>query len=208
MAISQDGYEAQLQTNYISHWLLTHHLLPLLLSTSKPLNPGSVRIINVTSMGHAFAPKGGIQFDDMNQLKGGPWTRYGMSKLANILHARELSRLYGPASRPLAQGEGSIWTAACHPGNVDTSLSRNSAFIGRFSTVSAPIMKCLNILISPAEAAATPVFAATSGEVVSGSYFVPVAKVGKESKEAKDAELGTRLWAWTEEEMRGKGFLD
>jgi NAD(P)-dependent dehydrogenase (short-subunit alcohol dehydrogenase family) len=201
LAISPDGYEAQLQTNYLAHWLLTYHLTPLLLSTSAAtLPPGSVRIVNVTSMGHAYAPKGGIAFSDMNQLQGGgPWSRYGQSKLANILHARELSRLYG------ARG---IWTAATHPGNVDTDLSRNSAYIGKLSSVGAPILRCLGVVITAAQAAATPVFAATSAELVSGAYLVPVAKVGKESKEAKDGELGKKLWAWTEGEMRGKGFLN
>jgi NAD(P)-dependent dehydrogenase (short-subunit alcohol dehydrogenase family) len=199
LAISPDGYEAQLQTNYLAHWLLTYHLTPLLLSTSATLPPGSVRIVNVTSMGHAYAPKGGIAFADMNQLKGGPWSRYGQSKLANILHARELSRLYG------SQG---VWTAATHPGNVDTGLSRNSAYIGKLSPIASPILKCLGVSIAAPQAAATPVFAATSAELVSGAYLVPVAKVGKESKEAKDGELGKKLWEWTEGELRGKGFLD
>jgi len=200
LAISPDGYEAQLQTNYLAHWLLTHHLTPLLLSTSSPTAaPGNVRIVNVTSMGHASAPKGGIQFSDINQLRGGPWSRYGQSKLANILHARELARLYG------AQG---IWTAATHPGNVDTGLSRNSANIGWLSSTAAPILRCLGVVITAEKAAATPVWAATSGDLVSGAYLVPVAKVGKESKEAKDVELGKKLWAWTEGEMRTKGLLD
>jgi NAD(P)-dependent dehydrogenase (short-subunit alcohol dehydrogenase family) len=199
LAISPDGYEAQLQTNYLAHWLLTYHFTPLLLSTSANLPPGSVRIVCVTSMGHAAAPKGGIQFTDMNQLKGGPWTRYGQSKLANILHARELDRLYSP------QG---VWTAATHPGNVDTGLSRNSAYIGKFSAIASPILRCLRVNITAPQAAATPVFAATSAELVSGAYLVPIAKVGKESKEAKDGELGKKLWEWTEGEMRGKGFLD
>jgi len=209
LAITADGYEAQLQTNYISHWLLTYHLTPLLLSTSKHTPKGSVRIVNVTSMGHAFAPKGGIAFDDMNQVGrgAGPWTRYGMSKLANILHARELQRLYGSASSS-SEGRGEVWTAATHPGNVDTGLSRNSAFIGWLSPISAPVLKCLGVVISPSEAAATPVFAATNPELESGSYLVPIAKVGKESKEAKDAELGKKLWTWTEEEMKAKGFLN
>lgn len=52
--------------------------------------------------------------------------------------------------------------------------------------------------ITAPQAAATPVFAATSAELVSGAYLVPVAKVGKESKEAKDGELGKKLWEWTE----------
>ncbi len=204
MEITKDGYEAQLQTNYLSHWLLTHHLTPLLLSTSKTSPSGTVRLVNVTSMGHAYSPKGGIDFGDMNQLKGGPWTRYGMSKLAQILHARELNRLYGPSS---SNSQGTIITAATHPGNVDTALSRNSAYIGMLAPIMSPFMKCVGILIPPAVAAATPVFAATSEKVESGAYLVPVAKVGKESQEAKDGELGKRLWTWTEEEMRAKGLL-
>lgn len=209
LAITGDGYEAQLQTNYISHWLLTYHLTPLLLSTSKNAQEGSVRVVNITSVGHNFAPKGGIVFDDMNQVgrDGGPWTRYGMSKLANILHARELHERYGPAS-PSSKDSGKIWTAATHPGNVDTGLARNSAFLGWLSPVSAPVLKCLGVMISAPKAAATPVFAATNPGLVSGSYLVPVAKVGKESKEARDRDLGRKLWAWTEGEMNAKGFLN
>lgn len=208
LAITGDGYEAQLQTNYISHWLLTYHLTPLLLSTSQNSQRGSVRVVNVTSGGHSFAPKGGIAFDDMNQVGrgGGPWTRYGMSKLANILHARELDQRYGPAASSSGD-DGEIWTAATHPGNVDTGLARNSVLLGKLSPVLAPVMKCLGVMISAPKAAATPVFAATNPALTSGSYLVPIAKVGTESEEAKDKDLGRKLWAWTEAEMKAKGFL-
>lgn len=151
-AESNDGYESQFQviishhfsvsmrstnttkTNYLSHWLLTDILLPLLLRTAANEAPGAVRIINVTSIGHnLFAPKTGIDFADMKQIAGSPWSRYGMSKLANILHTKELHRRYGPGSSvesrqaranfppsatPPATGE--IWVASAHPGSVDT----------------------------------------------------------------------------------------
>jgi NAD(P)-dependent dehydrogenase (short-subunit alcohol dehydrogenase family) len=205
MAITADGYEAQLQTNYLSHWLLTYHLTPLLLRTAKNLPAGTVRIVNVTSMGHNFAPKGGIDFEDINQTKGTPFTRYGQSKLGNILHARELMAKYGP--------EG-IWTAATHPGNVDTQLNTQvGGLLGTVQPILAPVLKCLGKIstlgyISVEAAAATPVYAATSADLKSGSYLVPVATVGKESVFAKDVELREKLWSWTEAELTRKGFLD
>jgi NAD(P)-dependent dehydrogenase (short-subunit alcohol dehydrogenase family) len=79
---------------------------------------GSVRIVNVSSDGHLiFGAPSGIDFNDVNQTrsgKGGPWSRYGSSKLANILHAKELNRRHGGLEK------GSIWTASLHPGTVDT----------------------------------------------------------------------------------------
>lgn len=93
--------------------------------------PGTVRIVNVTSVGHTlFAPSCGIDFEDIDQPKGGgAWSRYGMSKLANILHAKELYKRYGtPAARSAyssaANGgdkdDGEIWTVSVHPGSVNT----------------------------------------------------------------------------------------
>ncbi len=106
------------QINYLSHWLLTHHLLPLLEKTAKTSKPGDVRIVDVTSVGHNLAPRGGINFKDTKLESSGAMTRYGQSKLGNVLHAKELDRRYGPNRKPQEGGE--IWTAAVHPGNFDT----------------------------------------------------------------------------------------
>lgn len=102
-SLTRDGHEIQWQTNYLSHWLFTHLLLPLMLETARrEPTRGSVRIVNLSSSGHTFSPKGGINFDDtaLEQEKGwtGPWLRYGQSKLANVLHAGALHRMYGPGS--------------------------------------------------------------------------------------------------------------
>lgn len=110
------------KTNYLSHWLLTYHLLPLLLSTARSAGPGAVRIVNVTSDGHAlFTNKKGIDFDNIDLESSSSMTRYGQSKLANILHAKELHKRYGPG----ADGEegGEIWVAAVHPGHIDTYVA-------------------------------------------------------------------------------------
>lgn len=64
------------------------------------------------------APKGGINFHDLTNKNGAARSRYGQSKLANILHAKTLNKEYGPNSEATKDGEGEIWTAAVHPGLV------------------------------------------------------------------------------------------
>ena len=44
-------------------------------------------------------------------------------------------------------------------------------------------------------------------KVVTGSYYVPVAKIGSTTSYAKDEGLAKKLWEWSEEQMQGKGFL-
>lgn len=205
---SKDGYESQWQTNYLSHWLLTYHLLPTLLATAKVSQPGDVRIVNVTSMGHAMAPKSGINFQDINQEKGGLWSRYGQSKLGNILHAKYLNSLYGPKGSKREKGE--IWTAAVHPGNVYTDLNRNAKFLGRLSPVVAAVLNMTGVYIKPEEGAYTSLFCAASegfGRENSGKYFVPLGKEKVPSKYALDGELAGKLWEWSEEDMAKKSLL-
>jgi NAD(P)-dependent dehydrogenase (short-subunit alcohol dehydrogenase family) len=69
-----------------------------------------VRIVNVSSDGHAkLAPKQGIIFSDMNIKEYSVWARYGHSKLANVLHVKELAKRYGD-----------IMSISLHPGTVKT----------------------------------------------------------------------------------------
>jgi NAD(P)-dependent dehydrogenase (short-subunit alcohol dehydrogenase family) len=69
--MGKDGYESQWQTNYVAHWLLTHHLLPTILATAEVSESGKVGIANDTSVGHRYNPKGGIDFQDINQVREG-----------------------------------------------------------------------------------------------------------------------------------------
>lgn len=206
---SKDGYESQWQTNYLSHFLLTQHLLPTLLATARSSRPGEVRIVNVTSVGHShFAPKAGIEFEDINQEKGGVWSRYGMSKLANVLHAKELNRLYGPNG--VKKEEGEIWTAAVHPGNIYTDLSKNATYFGISSPIMAKVLNLLGAFIPVEQGAYTSVFCAASEGMTregSGAYFVPFGKMAKPSRNAQDGELAAKLWGWTVDELAKKDLL-
>lgn len=111
---TKDGYEIQFGTNHMGHALLTNLLLPKLLSTAEEVN-ADVRIITLSSAGHLWAPKGGLQLETVQSEQRNLSTRqrYGQSKLANILYSIELSRRY-PAIR----------CVSVHPGSVKTGLSR------------------------------------------------------------------------------------
>lgn len=98
-ATTKDGFEIQLGTNHLGHFLLTNLLLDLL----KAAAPS--RVVVVSSILHRI---GRIKKDDLNSEKSyWKWFVYGQSKLANILFTRELAKRL----------EGTKVTANClHPG--------------------------------------------------------------------------------------------
>lgn len=67
-----------------------------------------------------FAPKEGINFDNIPLEKESAMVRYGQSKLANILHSSELHRRYGPKPGDEGIQHHSVLVAAVHPGHIDT----------------------------------------------------------------------------------------
>lgn len=199
--LSEDGYESQFQTNYLSHFLLTYHLLPLLEATAQSTPEGTVRIVNVSSMGHAATLKEGITFEDTGLKEKFTFRRYAQSKLGNILHARSLHERDN-----LPNNARKIWAISLHPGNVDTQL--NVKTLG--GSTLTPILRFLGTYISPEEGSYNSLWALAGADVQvehSGKYFVPVAVEKKPSKQALDERLAARLWKWTESEMEKKGML-
>ncbi|KAK4208217.1 putative dehydrogenase, partial [Rhypophila decipiens] len=210
--MTADGHEAQWQTNYLAHWLLTSRLLPLMLRTAKGLLPGAVRIVNLTSSGHLTAPKCGINLDDPSLKEAGtPWTRYGQSKLANILHAKTLHRMYGPGSPTARAGEGEIWTSAVHPGPVETNIS--SAQSGGMEIWVLAVYRFLGLVWDADKGSWNTLFCAASEDMKaeqSGGYIDIYSRCGElwwESDKAKDEELAEQLDEWTAAAMAREGWL-
>ncbi|KAJ5128172.1 hypothetical protein N7448_008951 [Penicillium atrosanguineum] len=203
---SQDGYESQWQTNYLSHWLLTFHLLPILCRTAERLRePGVARIVNVSSQGHRFAPTVGIDFLNLDQKSGSPYSRYGVSKLGNILHAKEIDRRYGPRGECTTGAEG-IRVAAIHPGNSPT----NSAIMGPYVDCVTPIFRLFGLYISIDQCSYNSLYVSASDRFSaddSGQYFTPIAKKAAANCQANDMKMAAKLWEWTEREMKEKGLL-
>jgi NAD(P)-dependent dehydrogenase (short-subunit alcohol dehydrogenase family) len=204
-----EGYEIQFGTNHMGHFLLTRELLPALEKAAQESPAGTVRIVNVSSVGHNLAFRGmkleGGEEALKNQLKSATtWERYGVAKLANILHARELSKRYP-----------NILAVSCHPGVIMSDLY--DAFVGGNPVLKAGVTAMKLVTSSIEDGALNQLFCAV-GDVNmadNGEYYVPVGKKAvnawwheKPSKLAKDRELATRLWEWSEEEVKKHGYAD
>ncbi|GMF80480.1 unnamed protein product [Aspergillus oryzae] len=211
--ITKDGHEAQWQTNYLAHWVLTEHFLPLMLLTAKGLYPGSVRIVNLTSSGHLGAPKGGINFKDLSLKDSGPWARYGQSKLANILHAKALHKAYGPGSPSARNGEGEIWVSSVHPGLVETNLATSVEDSGSGMTCVFSVLRMFGLMWSADKGSWTSLFCVASQDMKaeqSGTYLEIFRRFGEprwQSDMANDWKLVKRLEEWTREVVRKEGWV-
>jgi NAD(P)-dependent dehydrogenase (short-subunit alcohol dehydrogenase family) len=128
--LSQDGHELQFAVNYLSGYLLTRMLLPLM-TESAP-----ARIINVASV--AQTP---IDFDDVMMTRGYTGGRgYGQSKLAQIIFTFDLAE-------ELA-GTG-VTVNALHPSTLmDTQMVRDAGAQPR-STVDQGARALVRLITDP-----------------------------------------------------------
>nr|PNR35950.1 hypothetical protein PHYPA_021800 [Physcomitrium patens] len=187
-----DGLELMFATNFLGHFLLTELLLDTMRETAKESGIQG-RIVIVSGHLHNFTPKGGIAFDKLiNQNEIWGFSGYGQSKLAGILHGREL------AERLTAEG-ANITVNSLHPGAVQTKLTHLDGFLGfliskiAFHTSSKPTV----------DAAATQVYVATHPQVhgVTGKYFADYNEYELRGL-AMDKKLQLKLWKWTEEYLK------
>ena len=201
--MTKDGYEAQWQTNHLAHWVFTTRLLPLLLRTSKGLPPGSVRIVNVSSAGHTLAPKEGINFDDTSLPQASGMTRYGQSKLANVLHVKTLHRRYGPGSTSEKAGDGEIWTSIVHPGLVESQLGNRAEMPGILRAF-FNVYGSMGGRVNADKGSWTNLFCVASPDMKSsqcGMYFERIAQPGSQGAIGDDVKLAEKLDDWTRDQM-------
>ncbi|KXJ88149.1 hypothetical protein Micbo1qcDRAFT_166793 [Microdochium bolleyi] len=192
--VTDDGYEIQFGTNHMGHALLTKLLQPLLLKTAE--QHGGVRVVALSSSSHSFAPTKGIDFDAVKTSHDSVNTgvRYGQSKLANILFVKELARRYPQYT-----------VAAVHPGAVLTNLG---AAMQENSWLIRAIVPILSLFVSDVQSGAKgPLWASTSKDVVSGTYYVPVGVTGAGKPLSNDMALAKKLWEWTERELEAKSTV-
>jgi NAD(P)-dependent dehydrogenase (short-subunit alcohol dehydrogenase family) len=105
--VTEDGFELQFGSNYLGHFALTAHLLPLLRAARSP------RVLSLSSI---LARAGRLDWDDLqSEGRYRPQRAYGLSKLAALMFARELER------RSVLGGWG-VRSNAAHPGATVTNL--------------------------------------------------------------------------------------
>ncbi|KAF2654651.1 NAD(P)-binding protein [Lophiostoma macrostomum CBS 122681] len=142
--LSEDGIEMHLATNHLGHFLFTNLLMPKVLAAAKDAQPGSTRIINLSSMGIMTS---GFRLSDPNFEKPGselpeseqpnypifkhfgldgdestiyiPLAAYGQAKSAALLFSVALNeRLYEKYH---------VLSLALHPGEIYTELHRTTS---------------------------------------------------------------------------------
>lgn len=203
-SLTKDGYESQLATNHLAHFLLFQLLKPAL-SNSVSVHNVPSRIINVTSSGHQFST---VRFDDLHyQTRPEEYHKfgaYGQSKTANIYMTTTITRRHG------MQG---LIGLAVHPGGIlDTSLGRHMdekdwAVVNAMDGITTASK-------SQGQGAATTVWAAVEprfGEARNGGRYLADAgecemvRTGQAQKDneyaahAFDEEAEEKLWAISNE---------
>jgi NAD(P)-dependent dehydrogenase (short-subunit alcohol dehydrogenase family) len=130
-----DGCEVQMQTNHLSHFLLTKELFPLILAGSKKY--GDARIVQHSSIARYSTPDniglvekyftkqekdgqlGGNE--DTGFMKGGRWERYQQTKLANSVFMYGLHDKLNTA-REKNDEYNNVLSLCAHPGVSSTGL--------------------------------------------------------------------------------------
>jgi NAD(P)-dependent dehydrogenase (short-subunit alcohol dehydrogenase family) len=175
------GYELQFFTNHIGHFILTTGLLDCLTDRG--------RVVVLSSAGHNFAPREGIQFDNLSGTKGySGWRAYGQSKLANVLFVRALAKRLAGSGRT---------ANAVHPGGIETNLGRH---------MDSPLMRIIGGSLgwigmkTLGQGAATQCYVAAhpGAAGITGEYWADC-NVARTSVHGRDDALAERLWQVSEE---------
>jgi NAD(P)-dependent dehydrogenase (short-subunit alcohol dehydrogenase family) len=193
------GIESQLVTNYLAPFELTARLWNAL----KKAN--GARVINVSSMGHQFAP---FNFEDPNfeHREYETLQAYGHSKTALNLFSLELD------NRAKAFG---VRAYSVHPGNIwGTELAREAPIeilqkFGFYDEKGNPVAEVLDSLKTIPQGAATTIWAATTQQLkeIGGVYLEDVDIAGLALRQEMSAGVklysldetsAKRLWTLTE----------
>ncbi|KAJ1561490.1 hypothetical protein HK405_003779 [Cladochytrium tenue] len=199
-ATTDDGYESQFAVNHLAHFHLTNRLLAVLeRSARKPGAPPS-RVVVLSSIAIIlFAPSEGVIFD---HLSDGPstyhtWTRYGESKVANVLFAYELNKRLSAAGQPVV-------AVSLHPGNIgETELTRYLGLSGGIAALVQINKSKLGAAVREGfknipQGAATSVYCALTPDLQTGKYYKDCAVSNETHPLSYDDDLAKRLWDLSE----------
>ncbi|MBL8950564.1 MAG: SDR family oxidoreductase [Myxococcaceae bacterium] len=179
LGVTAQGWESQLGTNHLGHFLLT-----LLLEKRLKQSPAA-RVVTLSSDLHRRG-KGASVLTTLEtdrgftQRKYAGFAQYGDSKLANVLFVKGLAKRL-PAN---------VKAFSVHPGVIPTNLSRSMFGAAVFRAVGRLFMKSVE------QGAATTVYAASAPELEgqSGAYLSDC-HVETPLHEALDETLVERAWA-------------
>jgi len=131
---TKDGYDVQMQTNHLSHFLLARELFPLLARGSE--QHGEARVVSHSSGARNMVPgtylreeylgKSGPHLGDdavhMTSFSGGALVCYQHTKLANTVFAAALAQKIASSPSPAVR---KIRAVAAHPGVAMTGIGEH-----------------------------------------------------------------------------------
>ncbi|XP_010545013.1 PREDICTED: short-chain dehydrogenase TIC 32, chloroplastic-like [Tarenaya hassleriana] len=189
-SITEDGIEMTFVTNYLGHFLLTKLLLKRMKESARQTGVKG-RIVNVSSIIHSWFSGDMTRYlaqISRTKCHYDATRAYALSKLANVLHTIELSRI-------LHKMDADVTANCVHPGIVRTRLTRErEGFI-----TDAVFFLTSKLLKTIPQAAATTCYAATTPRLtnVTGKYFADCNEA-RTSKLGSDKTQARKLWAASE----------
>ncbi len=179
-SVTVDGLESQMATNHLGHFTLTGLLLPSLLRAEQS------RVVSLSSVMHRFGHFESANIDEVSGSKNeapanDPWRRYGATKLACLMFARQLDL------RAKAAGANLISVAA-HPGWAATNLAKDTD------------TKYMKFAQTAKDGARPQVAAASRENLVGFEFFGPRLELWGDavqirgSKHSRDQALAENLW--------------
>ncbi|KAJ6088344.1 short-chain dehydrogenase [Penicillium sp. IBT 16267x] len=186
---TEQGYELQLGTNNLGHFLFVKYLHGILKKTAATAPKGSVRVIWVSSSAILLAPSPPIDFNNMDYRKDErPLKKYARSKAGNVIHCAEYAKR--------TAGDG-VLSLCLNPGNLKSGLQRHMSTVGAMMT---------NLLLYPAiYGAYTELYAGLSAEITeenNASFVAPWGRVIPIRKDLYDPELTKKYWEWSEQQVK------
>ncbi|WNM28774.1 SDR family NAD(P)-dependent oxidoreductase [Demequina capsici] len=195
-----DGFDIQMQTNHLSHFLLTSLVWPALVTAAAAR--GDARVVNQSS----GARRGPALKDEFLQRRGGAlggdgfpglgkWRRYQQSKLANLLFTYALHD-----RMPRAHADLGVKALCAHPGPTDSGLQEKTAQAGGARLLDRMILgRTLRRAHSVEDGAVGILTAALRPSATSGQFYGPEGRglPGPTVLLAaeRDPEAEARLWS-------------
>ncbi|KAI9108881.1 hypothetical protein K1719_020186 [Acacia pycnantha] len=184
LEFSEEKIEMTFATNYLGHFLLTEMLIEKMVETAEKSGTEG-RIINVSSVIHSWVKRDAFHFHHLlNGTKYNGTHAYAQSKLANILHAKELAR-------QLKARNAKVTVNAVHPGIVKTGIIRahKGLITDSLFFIASKLLKSIS------QGAATTCYVAVRAKTqgLSGKYFADCNESNCSSL-ANDEFEAQKLW--------------
>lgn len=208
--LNDAGMEMHFATNHIGHFLFTNLILHKLEAAAKASEaPGSVRIVNVSSMAHQFGPVrfSDINFDnpvealpederpnveatkawDPNDRPYNSMAAYAQSKTANILFSVTLNeKLQSQGIKALAVDPGVVRTEVLRDTSTQLQQTAEKMLAGKWRTIE--------------QGASTLLVAALDDQITAGAggVYLAACQISDSAAWATDRDAAEKLWFLSE----------